>query len=177
MTKDSFILVSIKFNLIESGDCTEFGVGNGEGLKVNIPWNTPEGPAAEGKIVDMDYVQAFNQIVLPIVKEFSPELLIISAGFDALKGDKLGKISLSPWVCYWMTQALLEINPRVLVTLEGGYNLKMLTKGTDSCISALLGIKKEMPKEVAEQEPTKEGLEAIERVKATMGKYWKCLKA
>lgn len=144
-------------------------------MKVNIPWNVPEGPTAEGKIVDMDYVQAFKEIVVPVVKEFNPELIIISAGFDALKGDILGKISLSPWVFHWMTKALLDINSRIMVTLEGGYNLKMLTKGTDSCISALLGIPKEMPKEIAMQKPTKEGLEAIKRTKEVISKYWKCL--
>ena len=53
----------------------------------------------------------------------------------------------------------------------------MLKKRTESCKRGPIGKKKEKPKEVAEQEPKKEGLEAIERVKAKMGKYWKCLKA
>ena len=152
-------------------------MGEGKGLKVNIPWDIPDGPTVEGKIIDMDYVQAFKEIVIPVIKEFNSELIIISAGFDAMKGDPLGKISLSPWVFHWMTKSLLEVNPRIMVTLEGGYNLKMLTKGTNSCISALLGMERKIPKEIAVQKPTKEGLEAIRKCKEALKKYWKCLES
>ena len=181
-TDDTILFVSLHrhdkgFFYPSSGDCKEVGKGKGEGFKVNIPWDTPGGPSAEGKISDLDYVNAFNEIVLPVTKEFRPELIIISAGFDAMKGDKLGKIALSPWVYHWMTKAVLEINPKILVTLEGGYNLKMLTKGVDSCLGAMLGTNKEMPKEIVAQEPSKEGIEAVEKARAVHAKYWKCLKA
>eukprot|EP00826_Nyctotherus_ovalis_P053648 TRINITY_DN6997_c0_g1_i1.p1 TRINITY_DN6997_c0_g1~~TRINITY_DN6997_c0_g1_i1.p1 ORF type:complete len:315 (-),score=79.12 TRINITY_DN6997_c0_g1_i1:127-1071(-) len=173
--KGLFFPSTLLYHILESGAAEEVGVGEGEGLKVNIPWDVPEGPAAEGKIIDMDYVQAFKEIVIPVVKEFAPELIIVSAGFDAMRGDPLGKISLSPWIFHWMTRSLMEINPRVMVTLEGGYNLKMLTKGVDSCVSALLGVAREMPKEVAEQKATKEGAEAVRRSRDVLKKYWKCL--
>ena len=139
---------------------------------MNIPWNTPGGPSSEAKISDPDYLYAFEKVVIPITKEFAPDLIIICAGFDAMKGDKIGKISLSPWIFYWMTRELMEINPKILVTLEGGYNLKMLTKGVDYCLKALLGISIETPKEMPSEIPCKEAAESIDRVKEIHKKYW-----
>lgn len=59
------------------------GEGSGTGFNVNIPWN------AKG-MGDMEYIAAFQRIILPIAYEFAPELVLISAGFDAALGDPLG---------------------------------------------------------------------------------------
>ena len=161
--------------MLGSGNFTEVGKGKGEGFVVNIPWDTPGGPNAEAKITDADYLYAFENIVSPITREFAPELIIICAGFDAMKGDKIGKISLSPWIYYWMTKELMDINPRIVVTLEGGYNLKMLTKGVDYCLKALLGVAIETPKEMYSDAPSKEATETVEKVKSIHQKYWSCI--
>ena len=177
MIKASSTLVYIFFNIFKlgSGDAKEVGKGKGEGFVVNIPWNTPGGSTTDANITDADYLYAFENVVSPITREFAPELIIISAGFDAMKGDKVGKIALSPWIYYWMTKGLMEINPRVLVTLEGGYNLKMLTKGVDSCLRALLGVAIETPTTIYAEAPTKEASESVDRVKAIHQKYWTCM--
>ena len=60
------------------------GSGKGEGFNVNIPWNS-------SGIGDTEYALAFYNIVLPIAYEFNPELVLVSAGFDAARGDPLGK--------------------------------------------------------------------------------------
>jgi len=160
---------------MNSGDFKDVGKGKGAGFKVNIPWDNPGGPTTISNVNDMDYMHAFNQIVLPIMKEFAPDLIIVSAGYDAMKGDILGKTALSPWIYNWMTKSIMELRQKIMFTLEGGYNLKMLTRGVDASISALLGINKEMPKEIAAMEPTKVGLEAVENVKNVQKKYWKSL--
>lgn len=59
------------------------GTGKGEGFNVNIPWN-------KKGMSDGDYVAAFHHIVLPIAYQFNPELVLVSAGFDAAVGDPLG---------------------------------------------------------------------------------------
>lgn len=53
------------------------------GFTVNVPW-----PA--GNMGDADYLAAFHHIILPIISEFCPDIIIVSAGFDAAKGDPLG---------------------------------------------------------------------------------------
>jgi len=50
---------------------------------VNVPWTC-------GGLGDGDYLAAFHHVVLPIASEFAPDLLIVSAGFDAAEGDPLG---------------------------------------------------------------------------------------
>lgn len=59
------------------------GKGPGEGYTVNVPW-----PA--GNMGDADYMAAFHHVILPILTEYAPDLIIVSAGFDAAKGDPLG---------------------------------------------------------------------------------------
>ena len=60
------------------------GSGKGEGFNVNIPWNG-------SGMGDTEYALAFYNIVLPIAYEFNPDLVLVSAGFDAARGDPLGK--------------------------------------------------------------------------------------
>ncbi len=176
---DTILLISLQRHdkgafYPRSGESAEVGRGKGEGFVVNVPWNTPGGPTAESKIGDAEYLAAFESVVLPITREFKPDLIVISAGFDAMKGDKVGKTGLSPWIYYWMTKALTEINPRIMVTLEGGYNLKMLTRGVEACLKALLGVDMPEPKGVRVP-PAKDAMESIERTKTVHKKYWTCM--
>lgn len=66
-----------------TGGPSETGRGAGEGFTVNVPW--PCGGMGNG-----DYMAAFQHLILPITYEFSPDLIIISAGYDAAEGDPLG---------------------------------------------------------------------------------------
>ena len=66
-----------------TGGPNEVGKGPGEGFTVNVPW-----PA--GNMGDADYMAAFYHVILPILSEYAPDLIIVSAGFDAAKGDPLG---------------------------------------------------------------------------------------
>jgi len=68
------------------------GVGAGKGFCVNIGWNcTGVGDAAYGL--------AFDTIVVPVLQEFNPQLILVSAGFDAAVGDPLGGMKVSPRMC------------------------------------------------------------------------------
>ncbi|CAE6460153.1 unnamed protein product [Rhizoctonia solani] len=87
------------------GSMNSIGTGAGKGKSVNIPW-------PEGHMGDADYMYAFLNIVMPIAYEFAPELVFISAGFDAAAGDTLGSCDVTP-ACYAHMTALLS-------TLAGG---------------------------------------------------------
>ena len=79
------------------------GEGLGQGFNVNIPFNGR-------KMGDTEYLMAFQSIVLPIAYEFDPQLVLVSAGFDAAKGDPLGGYRLSPGMYGHMTQVSLIFN-------------------------------------------------------------------
>jgi histone deacetylase 6 len=72
----------------ETGAHTEAGAGPGRGFTVNIPV-----PIAVG---DLEYLSAWRRVVVPVAQAFQPDLVLLSAGFDCLKGDPLGGLSLSP---------------------------------------------------------------------------------
>lgn len=67
-----------------SGDPRLVGEGAGRGFNVNIGWD-------QANIGDTEYLIAFERVVLPIAQAFDPGLIIVSAGFDAAKGDHLGR--------------------------------------------------------------------------------------
>lgn len=66
-----------------TGAVKEVGRGAGEGFTVNVPW--PMGGMGNG-----DYMAAFGHVIIPIAHEYSPDLIIVSAGFDASAGDPIG---------------------------------------------------------------------------------------
>jgi len=119
-----------------TGALQETGTGEGEGFTVNIPL-----PSGFG---DKEYAAIFNDIVIPIGRSYKPELILISAGFDIYHGDPLGSMSVGPPGFAYMTRLLLSLaeevcDGRVLVTLEGGYNLKGQRDGALAVLSELLG--------------------------------------
>lgn len=66
-----------------SGAAEEVGRGSGEGYTVNVPWQG-------GGVGNGDYLAAFNYVLIPIAYEFAPDIVIVSAGFDAAAGDPIG---------------------------------------------------------------------------------------
>ena len=85
----------------EDGNYDMIGEGPGKGFNVNIPFNGR-------KMGNAEYLAAFQSIVLPIAYEFNPQLVLVSAGFDAAKGDPLGGYRLSPAMYGHMTQVMLK---------------------------------------------------------------------
>ncbi|CAD6242189.1 GSCOCG00009441001-RA-CDS, partial [Cotesia congregata] len=109
------------------------GSGKGEGFNVNIPWNRK-------KMGDTEYIAAFQQIIMPIAYQFNPELILVSAGFDACVGDPLGGYSVSPVAYGHFTHWLSSLaNGRLILVLEGGYNVNSISYAMTMCTKALLG--------------------------------------
>ncbi|KAK8179360.1 hypothetical protein BC567DRAFT_78748 [Phyllosticta citribraziliensis] len=149
------------------GDHTHCGEGKGEGLNVNIPWS-------QQGMGDGDYLYAFQQIVMPIAQEFNPDLVIVAAGFDAAKGDRLGMCEVTPPCYAHMTHMLMSLaNGKIVVCLEGGYNLQSIAKSTVAVTRTLMG---EPPDRLDDDvEPRPLGQSTVELVKRWQSKYWKCM--
>jgi acetoin utilization deacetylase AcuC-like enzyme len=80
---------------------------------------------------DEDYEQAFDDKVIPALDRFSPQMLLISAGFDAHRDDPLAQVNLSDAAFEMMTRKLVAAAERhcdgkIVSSLEGGYNLAAL---------------------------------------------------
>uniref|UniRef100_A0A6S9V8E7 histone deacetylase n=1 Tax=Chrysotila carterae TaxID=13221 RepID=A0A6S9V8E7_CHRCT len=89
--------------------------------------------------VDAEYLAAFELIVMPIAREFAPELVLVSAGFDSAKGDRVGGMALSAAGYAAMTAQLCSLaNGKVVMALEGGYKPSLAAKGVQACVRALL---------------------------------------
>jgi len=77
---------------------------------------------------DAEYEQAFADVVEPAVRAFSPELVLVSAGFDAHGSDPLADIRLSDGAFTWMADRATTLGARVAAVLEGGYKVETLPR-------------------------------------------------
>ena len=119
-----------------TGRADEVGAGEGRGTNVNIPL-----PAGCG---DAEYRTVFEQVVEPVVQRYEPELLLVSCGFDAHFADPLAMMSLSVdgyGEVMSRLRALAEelCGGRMVVALEGGYDLAAVAWGVCRVIEVLLG--------------------------------------
>lgn len=144
------------------------GAEDGEGRTINIAWNSIG-------VGDADYLTAFYKIILPCAKEFAPALILISAGFDAAKGDPVGMCNITPNGYGIMTQLLLNHLPQssIIAALEGGYNLKAISASMTHVVRVLLGEKQECP-DPEILRPTTIAKRAIKKTIKAHTKYWKC---
>jgi acetoin utilization deacetylase AcuC-like enzyme len=117
-----------------TGAADEVGVGPGVGTTLNLPL-----PAGTG---DDGYAAAIEGRVLPELRRFAPEVLLISAGFDAWKRDPLGGMAVTEqgfarWG-QWLRQLAAEVcGGRILAVLEGGYDLESLPRLVEAHLQGL----------------------------------------
>lgn len=109
-----------------TGAADETGAGEGHGFTINVPLRAGGG--------DGIYRGAFERVILPALYEYAPELVIVSAGFDASARDPLAEMSLSADAFGWMARELRAVadrtaEGRMLLALEGGYDLVALESG------------------------------------------------
>ena len=120
----------------DTGEHDEVGEGGGVGFNVNIMWpNAKSCPPC-----DADYAAAFDLVVLPILRAYKPDLLLISAGFDAAHDEQF-HVQLTPAGFAQMTRVLLNALPKVAVVaaLEGGYNPPSVAACGEAVLRVLLG--------------------------------------
>ena len=106
----------------------------GNGFNVNVELNVSTDEIHGNK----QYLLIWKDILLPMVREFKPDIVLISAGFDASIGDPLGGMRITP-PCYGlMTRLLLNECNKLAIVLEGGYNLDTMPRAIVCCHYALL---------------------------------------
>lgn len=156
-----------------TGEKDEFGKGKGKGYTVNVPLGIGCG--------DREFYKIFREILEPIANCFQPQLVLVSAGFDAYEVDPLGGMELTPAGFAAMTQVVMDISERsaqgrVLLTLEGGYNLKGLRDCVKQVLRQLNG-KQTASSELLNTEPgkltTREDYE-ISSVIKLQKRFWSC---
>jgi len=119
-----------------SGSFGEIGVGRGEGATLNVPL-----PAGAG---DAEYLGVVQRVLTPVVEGFRPELILVSAGFDAHADDPLAEMRVSRAGYAAMTawlRALAEdvCRGRLAYVLEGGYAHSGLRDGVSALLEASVG--------------------------------------
>jgi acetoin utilization protein AcuC len=110
---------------------TETGSGLGEGYTLNVP--LPVGT------YDAAYERVFKAAVLPVIKQFAPDVIILELGMDALAGDPLAHLHLTNNVHADITESLVEMNIPILATGGGGYHVENTVRGWALCWSVLCG--------------------------------------
>jgi histone deacetylase 6 len=122
---------------------------------------------------DGDYMWAFQKVVMPIATEFNPDLVIISAGFDAAAGDVLGGCFVSPPCYAQMTHMLMTLaDGKIAVCLEGGYNFRSISKSALAVTKTLMG---EPPDRLMNTIPTEAAKATVGRVMSIQAQYWRCM--
>ena len=150
-----------------TGAADEIGAEAGAGFTVNLP-------LAAGA-TDADYERVYNAVAWPILKAFAPQLILISAGFDAYKDDPLAGMRLEAECFGRLTARAAAIandccEGRVVAVTEGGYHLKGIADSLRSVVAALEGKSTQASAPTAAGAPRGEA--AIAAVKPHLAKYW-----
>lgn len=172
----------------DSGWFTEDGVGEGRGANMNIP--LPRGTGDRG------YLLAFDRLVKPVALEFKPDLILVSAGYDAHQDDPLGQQRISTAGYAMMTQRVNDLSSilgvPVVVFLEGGYNIKSLSESAVATMRVLNAASDSelgevhasylMPyaaankNHITDDDAPDKVDERIEEVRKHFSKYWRALR-
>jgi acetoin utilization deacetylase AcuC-like enzyme len=118
-----------------TGAAKEIGEGEGAGATVNVPLS------AGGD--DTVYRSAFERVILPVLEEYRPELVLVSAGFDPAIHDPLAQMVVSDDGFGWMGRALARVADRhaasrIALVLEGGYDLPSLEGGLEAAVRGIV---------------------------------------
>ncbi|MDH7512449.1 MAG: histone deacetylase [Clostridiales bacterium] len=149
-----------------TGFWNEIGSGKGEGFTINVPL-TP------GK-TDADYLFIFERLLSPVAAAYEPEFVLVSAGFDIYAGDPLGGMSVSAAGFSGLTAAIMNMaaassQGRLLLTLEGGYNLEGLEAGVRNVLLTLGGQEPMLPPEAGVSASMRQEVEPVFKI---MKMFW-----
>ncbi|CAL8369720.1 unnamed protein product [Lota lota] len=159
-----------------SGSAAEVGSGAGEGFNVNVAWTG----GLEPPMGDAEYLAAFRTVVMPIAQEFSPDVVLVSAGFDAAAGHApaLGGYKVSAKCFGFLTRQLMSLaGGRVVMALEGGHDLTAICDASEACVSALLGVQEPLSEEVLLQPPSCNGVRSLQKVLQIQSKFWQSVRS
>ena len=157
-----------------TGALEEVGRDSGEGFTLNAPL-----PAGMG---DAEYLALFQEVIGPVSREFRPELILVSAGFDAYYRDPLGSMGLTEKGYAAITREILSVadaccGGKTVFALEGGYHLPGVEKSIVSVLEVMAGLSSPTggfePESPAKYDKQLEPL--IEAIRNTHRRFWKSL--
>lgn len=155
-----------------TGSLREVGRKEGVGYTMNAPMPPHSG--------DNDYLMLFNEVVLPVMDEYKPQMLLISAGQDAYQGDPLAQMSLSKQWYAKMAELLCEgagkhTDGKMILFLEGGYNVKAQADIVYNVLNTIGGWGLPLEEDSGTvNRPAAEG--TIQSIKNQHQQYWSVLK-
>jgi acetoin utilization deacetylase AcuC-like enzyme len=154
-----------------TGAADEVGLGRGAGFTVNLP--------LEAGAEDEDYRVVFAEVVLPVLRQFRPDVLLVSAGFDAHERDPLAGMRLTTGALRAMTAELRSVAVeccagRIALITEGGYDLHALRE----CLTAAIDVLASNPAEAAAWPPPSSvaptrGHNAARAAMTALSQYWR----
>ena len=153
-----------------TGAADEVGTGRGAGYTFNVP--------LEAGATDGDYELVYGETIVPVLDAFEPELLLVSAGYDAHERDPLASMRVTTAGYARVAAHLRDVAARhgamALVT-EGGYELTALAECLDVSIDALSGARTTATLNVSGDTPasTARAERALEHVRAAQSSYWR----
>ncbi|KAK9054448.1 hypothetical protein SSX86_025526 [Deinandra increscens subsp. villosa] len=152
----------------DDGSHIMIGEGPGSGYNINVPWEN-------GHCGDADYIAVWDHILIPVAREFNPDIIIISAGFDAAIGDPLGGCRITPHGYSIMLKKLMTFSRgKIIMALEGGYNLNSLANSVVACVEMLLE-DKPIAESVEEVYPFESTWRVIKAVREELSAFWPVL--
>ncbi|XP_062957495.1 histone deacetylase 9 isoform X12 [Cynocephalus volans] len=159
-----------------SGAPNEVGTGLGEGYNINIAWTGGLDPP----MGDVEYLEAFRTVVMPVAKEFDPDMVLVSAGFDALEGHTppLGGYKVTAKCFGHLTKQLMTLaDGHVVLALEGGHDLTAICDASEACVNALLGNELEpLAEDILHQTPNMNAVISLQKIIEIQSKYWKSIR-
>jgi acetoin utilization deacetylase AcuC-like enzyme len=155
-----------------SGWFDETGAGAGEGHTLNLPM-----PAALG---DADFLHLYSEVVEPVVSQFRPDLILVSAGFDTWQNDPLGGMSVTvdgyrALFGLFLRWAAEYCPGRLVFALEGGYDPAGVVVGVRAALELTAGVL-EAP-EAIEASPAPQAREIARQARTILSPYWSALRA
>jgi acetoin utilization deacetylase AcuC-like enzyme len=150
-----------------TGGLDEIGVGAGTGYTVNVPM-----PATFG---DDEYLRVFDDVLAPVARQYRPEFILISSGFDAHFRDPLGGMQVTEAGFAALAQRVKRLaaeccGGRMAAALEGGYDLQALA---DSGRSVLEEMGREVDEPLALADDGARVMPIVERSHYFLARYWK----
>jgi acetoin utilization deacetylase AcuC-like enzyme len=152
-----------------TGAAGEIGSGPGEGFTVNLPM--------ESGSIDVDFEYVFDRVALPVLRQFKPDLILVSAGFDAHQRDPLAMMRATEAGFAAMTMALRRVadetcRGRLALVTEGGYDLTALEGSLDAVVHTLAG-PSSAPTWPAATAASNRGKTSADATVGALGKCWK----
>jgi acetoin utilization deacetylase AcuC-like enzyme len=151
-----------------TGAATDVGRGKGLGFTLNVP--------LEAGATDADFLAVFRTLIVPVLDQFRPDLILVSAGFDAHARDPLAGMRMSTEGYGALTAELCAVSDRccegrLVLVSEGGYDLAALTSCLELTVAVAARKKPDLP--APEASPGRPAERAIKAVRAAQAKYWR----